>query len=68
MTNRWYLLFASFSILSLPSYGSAYQGFRGFKNPLAAVRSENSDLSIPKKPSQKPEWKRSLVVYFSLPF
>jgi hypothetical protein len=55
MTNRWYLLYASFFLLSLPSYGSAYQGFREFKKPLASVRAENSDLSIPKKPSQKPE-------------
>ena len=67
MTSRWYLLFASFPLLAIPSYGSAYQGFREFKKPLVAVCAENSDLSIPKKPSQKPEWKRSLVVYFSLP-
>jgi hypothetical protein len=55
MTSRWYLLFASFPLLAISSYGSAYQGFREFKKPLVAVCAENSDLSIPKKPSQKPE-------------
>jgi hypothetical protein len=55
MTNRWCLLFASFFLLSLPSYGLAYQGFGEFKKPLASMRAENSDLSIQKKPSQKPE-------------
>ena len=67
MTNPWYLLFASYSGLSHPYYSSTYQRSREFKKTLSSLHLEISDFSIQKKLSQNPEWKRSLLVYFSLP-